>query len=177
MNICVFGSSSNSVAPIYKNAALELGRALALQGHTLVFGGYDMGLMGAVAAGAAEMGGPVVGVITNTLEGSGRAVFPCTEVISSADLTARKTKMIEMSDAFVTMPGGLGTFDEFFTVMSLVKAGESHAKSALYNVAEYFNPLIRMLEDSCEKGLNSTDWRDSCNAFTNPDELIAWLEA
>lgn len=176
MKLCVFGSSSTSLAPIYLSAAEELGQAIALHNHELVFGGYNTGLMGAVAQGAAEMGGIITGVIPESLEGRGRAVFPCTNLITTPDIAERKTEMIRLSDGFITLPGGLGTFDELFSVLSLQKAGEITCKSALLNVAEYYNPLVRMLDDSCNKGLNSTNWRESCDIFTNPEELVSWME-
>lgn len=177
MKVCVFGSSSRNVAPIYTIAAIELGRALALSGHELVFGGYDMGLMGAVATGAAEAGGTITGIVTAGLSARGdREVFPCTKVITAPNLAERKTHMIEMSDAFVTLPGGIGTFDEFFDVLAQVKSGEIGCSCALLNVAEFYNPLIRMLDDACEKGLNATDWRDLCEVFVDPNDLVSWLD-
>lgn len=176
MKLCVFGSSSTSLAPIYISEAEALGQTIALHGHELIFGGYDTGLMGAVASGAAEMGGRVIGVIPASLEGKGRKVFPCDKLITTPDIAERKTQMIALSDGFITLPGGLGTFDELFSVLSLEKAGELHCKSALLNVAEYFTPLIRMLDDAYEKGLNSTNWRESCDIFTNPEELVSWIE-
>ena len=176
MKLCVFGSSSTSLAPIYLSEAEALGQAIALHGHELIFGGYDTGLMGAVAAGAAEMGGRVTGVIPESLEGKGRKVFPCTTLKTTSNLAERKNQMLALSDGFITLPGGLGTFDELFSVLSLEKAGEINCKSALLNVAEYFNPLIRMLDDAYEKGLNSTNWHESCEIFTNPEELVSWIE-
>ena len=176
MKLCVFGSSSASLAPIYLSEAEALGRAIALHGHELVFGGYDTGLMGAVASGAAEMGGCITGVIPESLEGKGRKVFPCTTLETTPNLAERKNRMIALSDDFIALPGGLGTFDELFSVLSLEKAGEIDSKSALLNVAEYFNPLIRMFDDAYEKGLNSTNWREGCEVFTNPEELVSWIE-
>ncbi len=93
------------------------------------------------------------------------------------DLAQRKTRMIELSDAFITLPGGLGTFDEFFVVLSQVKVGELEGKSAILNVGGYFDPLIEMLDRATATGLNATDWRESCGVFDAPEELVSWLEA
>ncbi len=177
MNICVFCSSASDLAECYVNAAKELGEAIGKRGHTLVFGGYDMGLMGEAAKAALAAGGKVIGITTEGLSRKDRAIVPGVTVIEAADLAERKNQMVRRSDAFVTLPGGLGTFDEFFSVISRVKAGELTAKSALLNVEGYFDPLVRMLDDSCAKGLNRGDWRQFGNAFNEVDALMDWLEA
>ncbi|MFR5000252.1 MAG: TIGR00730 family Rossman fold protein [Slackia sp.] len=176
MNICVFCSSSNNLDDIYLNAAASLGRAIARRGHTLVFGGYDMGLMGAVARAAVEAGGRVRGITTEGLSAKGRAVVAGIEEERTADLSARKERMVELSDAFVTLPGGLGTFDEFFSVISRVKAGELSAPSALLDVDGFFKPLATLLDDACARGLNSSDWRASCEIFDDAEALVSWIE-
>ena len=176
MRVCVFGSSSLNLDAVYVDAAFELGRTLAKHGHGIVFGGYDVGLMGAVAHGVAAESGSVIGVVTEGLNQKGRDIFPCEELICESDLATRKTRMIELADAFVTMPGGLGTFDEFFVVVSQVKAGELDAKSAILNVGGYFDPMVEMLDRACETGLNSTDWRRDCEVFNAPEPLVEWLE-
>lgn len=95
----------------------------------------------------------------------------------TADLSARKERMVELSDAFVSLPGGLGTFDEFFSVISRVKAGEIEAKSALFDVDDFFAPLAELLDNATARGLNSTDWRAHCDLFSNAQELLDWIEA
>ena len=177
MNICVFCSSSSNLDSIYLDAADALGRAVARRGHTLVFGGYDMGLMGAVARAAVSEGGRVVGITTEGLSAKGRAVVAGIEEECTADLSARKERMVAMSDAFVTLPGGLGTFDEFFSVISRVKAGEIDALSALLDVDGFFEPLTALLDDACARGLNASDWRATCGVFDDAAALVAWLEA
>lgn len=176
MNICVFCSSSNDLDDIYLDAAAALGRAIAGRGHTLVFGGYDMGLMGASARAAVEAGGRVMGVTTEGLSAKGRAVVAGIEEECTADLPARKERMVELSDAFVTLPGGLGTFDEFFSVISRVKAGELNAPSALLDVDGFFKPLAALLDDACARGLNSSNWRAACEIFDDAEALVSWIE-
>ena len=177
MNICVFCSSSSNLDPMYPEAADALGREIARRGHTLVFGGYDMGLMGAVARAAVEEGGRVLGVTTEGLSAKGRAAVEGIAEECTADLSARKERMVELSDAFVSLPGGLGTFDEFFSVISRAKAGEIEAKSALFDVGDFFAPLAELLDDATARGLNSTDWRAHCGLFGNAQELLDWIEA
>ncbi len=177
MNICVFCSSSSDLDECYVRAAQALGKGLAERGHTLVFGGYDTGLMGDVAKAAVRAGGKVVGITTAGLSRKNRAIVAGISVIEAADLAERKNEMMRISDSFVTLPGGLGTFDEFFSVISRVKAGEMDGKSALLNVDGYFNPLVQMLDEACAKGLNKGNWRDIGNVFDEVDSLLHWLEA
>lgn len=176
MKICVFCSSSHGLDEMYLNCAREMGAAIAAHGHELVFGGYDQGLMGAVAHAAADAGAPVTSITTEGLTAKGRTVVPGTTIIEKPDLGQRIDEMIRLSDAFVTLPGGLGTFEEFFKVVSKVKAGELSAPSAILNVDGYFNPLAELLDDACARGLNSTDWRATCQIFEDADALITWLE-
>lgn len=176
MNICVFCSSSHNLDAVYLESAEAFGRALAKHGHTMVFGGYDLGLMGATASAAVQAGGRVIGVTTAGLSSGNRTVVQGIEEIETADLAQRKNKMMELSDAFVSLPGGIGTLDEFFSVIARVKAHELDAKSALLNVAGFYDPLVQMLDEACAKGLNSNDWHEIGGAFEDADELLAWLE-
>ncbi len=177
MNICVFCSSASDVDECYVRAAHQLGTVLAHRGHTLVFGGYDMGLMGVIAKSMLAAGGTVIGVTTRGLSRKNREIVPGIHVVEAEDLAERKDRMVHLSDAFITLPGGLGTLDEFFSVISRVKAGEIAGKSALLNVDRYFDPLIQMLDDACAKGLNRGDWRQIGGAFKEPGTLVDWLEA
>ena len=177
MDICVFGSSSRNLDPLYINATLELGRAMGARGHGLVFGGYDMGLMGAIAQGVQEGGGRVTGVVTEGLSARGdRAVFPCDVVLTTPSLALRKTRMIELSQAFITLPGGIGTLDELTDVLSQAKAGEAIKPCAIYDVAGFYSPLVQMLDEMCAKGLNNTDWRQYAGVFSDASELLGYLE-
>lgn len=105
MNICVFCSSSNHVDRCYIAAAQETGRAIAERGHTLIFGGYDMGLMGEVAKATVSAGGKVIGVTTSGLSAKGRSVVPGIQELQTENLSKRKETMVSLSDAFITMPG------------------------------------------------------------------------
>ncbi len=176
MNICVFCSSASEIDERYIQAAHDLGTVLAQRGHTLVFGGYDMGLMGVTAKSVLAAGGNAIGITTQGLSRKNRELVPGIHVIEVEDLAERKNHMVRLSDAFATLPGGLGTLDEFFNVISRVKAGEINGKSALLNVEGYFNPLIQMLDDTCAKGLNQGDWRQIGSAFDDPAALVDWFE-
>lgn len=177
MRICVFCSSSPDLPDVYVRTARELGAEMARRGHTLVFGGFDQGTMGDVARGCADAGGKVLGVLSSQLASSGREVFPCAEVMTEPDLAHRKARMSQLADAFVTLPGGLGTFDEFFGVIAQMKAGELSGRIAIVNVAGYFDPLVEMLDKSCATGLNSTDWHAYGDVFATPAEALDYLES
>ena len=176
MRFCVFGSSSANLDPMYINAAIGLGSELASRGHGLVFGGYDTGLMGAVAKGAASENGHIIGIVTEGLNALGRDIFPCTEVMCTPDMARRKERMMDLSDAYIAMPGGLGTLDELFVVLSKVKAGEMNCKTAILNVGGFYDKMIEQLDYMTETGLNSSNWRDICGVFDNAAELVDWLE-
>ena len=135
-----------------------------------------MGLMGQVAKSTLAHGGNAIGITTAGLSAKGRTVVPGIVERQTANLSKRKDAMVALSDAFVTLPGGIGTFDEFFSVLSQAKVGEVEGKIALLNVEGYFNPLVQMLDDSCAKGLNSSDWRQYGNAFSSCEELFDWIE-
>lgn len=177
MNICVFCSSAADLDESYSAMARTLGRTIADRGHTLVFGGYEMGLMGEVARAAVEAGGSVIGITTEGLSAKGRPVVSGITEHVTADLSARKDLMVEMSDAFVTLPGGLGTFDEFFSVVSRMKAKEIEGVAALLDVDGFFEPLAELLDSSVSRGLNSCDWRALCGVFTDACDLMNWLES
>ena len=147
MKICVFCSSSDNLDAKYVDAAKALGETIAARGHELVFGGYDKGLMGDVANAAVAAGGRVFGVTTTGLTAKGRAIVEGIENVEEPDLSTRIKHMVSMSDAFVTLPGGLGTFEEFFSVMSQIKAGEL---KAIGNCYESFGIIVntKLLEEA-----------------------------
>ena len=116
MKICVYCGSSGAAAPVYREAARDLGLAIGRAGHALVFGGFDQGLMGAVAHGTHDAGGEVFGVVPASVDYfkmRSAQVFPCDEEIEVADLAACKAMMEEISDAFIALPGSFGTLDEY----------------------------------------------------------------
>lgn len=176
MNICVFCSSASNLDSCYVKAAQKLGQTMAQRGHTLVFGGYDMGLMGEVANAVVSAGGKAIGITTEGLTAKGRRIVSGIHEQQVENLSQRKDTMVSLSEAFITLPGGIGTLDEFFSVISQAKVGEIKGRSALLNVEGYFDPLVQMLNESCSKGLNSTDWHEYGNVFSDCDALLNWLE-
>lgn len=152
MNICIFGSSGTTLDGIYYAEAENAGRLIAEHGHTLVFGGGKNGLMGAAARGAHFAGGKVIGVAPRFFDEPGILFENCTEFIWTDTLSERKKLMEDISDAFLVLPGGMGTFEEFFEVLTLKQLWQNEKAIVLLNTGSYFDPLDVLLRDASVKG-------------------------
>lgn len=144
-NICVFGASSSRIDQKYIDCAAELGRLLAENGFGLVFGGGRVGLMGAVAQSVRAHGGRVTGVIPERLNRPGIAYECCDEMIVTATMHERKAKMEALSSGFVVLPGGFGTLEELFEVLTLIQLSYLSAPVVILNVDGYYDALISQL--------------------------------
>ncbi len=169
-SICVFCGSAPGVRPSYSAAAKELGVALARNGMTLVYGGGRLGLMGIVADAVLQAGGRVIGVIPRMLIEREAAHTSLTRQHVVTTMHERKTLMAEMSDAFVGLPGGMGTFDELVEIVTWAQLG-LHAKPViLANIDDYFRPMYAMLDYAVQEGfvtpVSRARWRnaDSVNS-------------
>ena len=155
MNICVYGASGNHLDRAYFDAARALGRLLAEGGHTLVFGGGAGGLMGACAEGAAEGNGDIYGIAPRFFDEPG-ILFPrCSRFLFTETMAERKSAMAEASEAFIALPGGIGTFEEFFETLTLKQLGRHRKPMALLNTLDYYAPLMAMLDKAVEGGFLS----------------------
>ena len=155
MNITVYLGANAGNDPALAEAVRELGSWIGANGHRLVYGGSRSGLMGQLAQSALDAGGTVTGVepqffVQQELQHDG-----LTELIVTKDMTERKTKMIELGDAFIAFPGGTGTLEEIAEVMSAVSLGHLSAPCILYNLGGYYNDLKALLEHMIDKGLSS----------------------
>lgn len=146
MKICVYGASAAELAPAYRDAARELGRLMARGGHTLIFGGGAHGLMGACAEGAAELEGEILGIAPRFFDEPGILYPGCTRFLFTETMAERKTAMARESEAFIALPGGIGTFEEFFETLTLKQLGRHGKPMALLNTLDYYAPLTAMLE-------------------------------
>ena len=144
--VCVFTGSSPGAQEAYARAATSLGRELAAQGLTLVYGGARVGLMGRMADAVLAHGGEVIGVIPQAIVAREVAHDGLTELRVVGSMHERKATMAELSDAFVAMPGGLGTLDEFFEVLTWAQLGLHRKPCALLDVAGYYAHLLAFLE-------------------------------
>ncbi len=160
MNIAVFCSANNNIEPDYFRAAEELGRWIGENGHTLVYGGGNSGLMECIGKSVHEAGGRTIGVIPRIME-EGRRVSSYVDVeIPCENLSDRKAIIMERSDEFYALPGGIGTIDEVFTVAAAATIGYHHKKVTLCNVKGFWDSLIAMLKDHQQKGMIRGDFHD-----------------
>lgn len=146
MNICVFCSSSNNIADLYKKSAFRLGEMIAETGYTLVYGGATGGLMTAIAEGASSKNGKIIGVIAQPIIKMNRQSILPTELVIVKDLSERKSKMKEISDFFVVLPGGYGTLDEMFDVVASGTVGEHKKPLVLVNENHFFDHFLHEIE-------------------------------
>lgn len=151
-NIAVYCGSNYGQIPDYFHAARELGAMIARRGSRLVYGGGRIGLMGAVADAVLANGGAAVGVIPTFLIEKEVAHRGLTELIETPDMPTRKSKMIELADAFVALSGGIGTFEELFEVLSLAQLRQHRKPVGLVNTAGFYDPLLTLLERAAEQG-------------------------
>lgn len=145
-SICVFCGSSPGLIPDYIEAARQLGRFVAEKQVTMVYGGSRVGLMGAAADAALDAGGRVVGVIPEALVAKEVAHTRLTHLRVVASMHERKALMAELADAFVALPGGCGTLEEFFEVLTWGQLGLHHKPCALLNISGYFDHLLALLD-------------------------------
>ena len=153
MNICIFGSASTSIDQKYISAGEALGEALARNGHTLVYGGGTHGMMGAAARGFQKGGGYIIGIVPSFFrDGRFEELFvDNNETVYTEDIPERLRLMEQRSDAFLVLPGGAGTYEEFFKVL-VSKSLDRHKKPlAIYNIDGYFDPLLQLLQSSVKK--------------------------
>lgn len=149
-SLCVFISSRNSQNPNHAQAARQLGEAIAAQGLRLVYGGGSVGLMRELANAALKKGGEVVGVIPQSLVDSERVHPRLSHAHVVQSLAERKAKMEELSDAFVALPGGLGTFNELLEMLTWRQLGLHQKPVAVLNVDNYFEPFLSLLSKTRE---------------------------
>ena len=173
MNICIYGASSNLPDGKYFREAAALGGLIAGQGHTLIFGGGRDGLMGACARAALEKGGRVIGIAPEMFRDPGFLLEGCTEMILTESMAVRKEKMLALSDAFIALPGGIGTMDEFFETVTLKQLGLVRGPLVLLNTDDFYVPLMGLLRRMAEERFMSGDCLSLVRACETPAEALA----
>ena len=177
MNICVYGASSRAIDKKYTEAAFALGKALAERGHALVFGGGNSGVMGASARGADSVeGAKILGIAPTFFQVDGVLYEHCTEFISPPDMRERKKLLEERSDAFVIAPGGIGTYDEFFEILTLKQLGRHNKPIAILNVDGYYDPMLALLRHTVEGEFMNETSMELFAEFTEIAPLLTYLE-
>ena len=176
MNITLYGSASDRIDRAYIDGVEALGRAIAKRGHTMVFGAGSTGLMGAAARGMHEAGGNIIGVTPHFMHTLEPVSTLCTELIATETMAERKTIMEEKADAFLVVPGGIGTYEELFETLTLKQLGRHNKPIAIWNLDGYFTPLLDLLKHTVAEGfLREASlglYRECCS----DDEIVSYFE-
>ena len=174
--LCVYCGSSGAVDRQYREAAAELGASLATAGIGLVYGGGRVGLMGLLADAALAGGGEVIGIIPSRLRDAELAHPGATELVVVESMHERKRLMAEKADAFAVLPGGIGTLDEMFEILSWKQLGLHNRPILLTDIGGYWVPLRALLDDIVTKGFARPETRDLLRVVPTVATLMAALE-
>ncbi len=176
MNICIYGASSDAIDPVYLTRVEKLGETLAKRGHGLVFGAGAKGVMGAAARGFHKAGGNIKGVAPTFFNVDGILFEHCTEFVPTETMRERKQIMEDSADAFIIGPGGIGTFEEFFEILTLKQLGRHAKPIAIYNVNGYYDAMLAMLQKSADEHFMREVTLDLYKVFDDDDKMIDYLE-
>lgn len=179
MKVLVYGAASSEIDKSYVEQGERLGEELAKRGYSLIFGAGDSGMMGAVARGVyrkrEEHGVTITGVVPNFFP-DGEVFEHCTELVRTETMRQRKQAMEDMADAFLTTPGGIGTFEEFFEIITLIHLKQEHKPMILVNLNGYYNHLIKFLEVAGKERFMSADTEYLYQVANSVEEAVELLE-
>jgi len=173
MKICIYGASGNRLEAKYFEDAELLGSLMAKNGHGLVFGGGAGGLMGACARGAAKHGGEIIGIAPRFFDVDDILFKDCSRFIYTDTMRERKQAMEDESDAFIILPGGIGTFEEFFEMLTLKQLGRHSKPMVMLNTLGYYNDMYHMLENAAEKGFMSKNCLKLFGFVSSPEAALS----
>lgn len=177
MRICVYGAASPSIDKNFISLTEEMGKKLALDGHSLVFGGGGNGLMGAAARGFKEGNGKILGVIPSFFDKEEiEAICDfCNELIMPETMRERKQIMEDNSDAFIVVPGGIGTYEEFFEILTLKQLCRHNKPIAVYNQYGYYDELYETMKQAVNKRFIKEDCLDLFLISNNLEEIVNYI--
>jgi cytokinin riboside 5'-monophosphate phosphoribohydrolase len=176
MRITVYTSSSDAVEDRYRTAAAELATRLAARGDELVYGGTAIGVMGVLAEAMRDAGGRVTGVLPQLMADRGLADTACHELIVTTDMAGRKQEMITRADAFVALPGGLGTLEELFEVITLKQLGYHRKPVVLLNLDGFYEPLLTMFDGLFRTGFAKPEYARLYRVASDVSSLVDHLD-
>jgi uncharacterized protein (TIGR00730 family) len=171
-SLAVFCGSSNGASEIYREHAVALGKTLAEQEISLVYGGASVGLMGAVADAALHAGGRVIGVLPHFLQSREIAHNGLSELIIVDSMHERKSKMAEIADGFIVLPGGPGTMEEYFEIFTWAQLGLHEKPCGLLNINHYYDPLISLFDRMAEEQFMQEKYRAMVITDTTPQGIL-----
>jgi uncharacterized protein (TIGR00730 family) len=170
--LCVFCGSNRGSNSVYAEAARQLGNALASRGLRLVYGGGHVGLMGIVADAVLAAGGKVIGVINRALVAKELAHNGLTELHVVETMHQRKALMADLSDGFIALPGGYGTLDETFEILTWAQLGMHTKPIGMLNIAGFFDPLLSWIQHAVTEGFIRSKHVELLNIAAHPEELL-----
>lgn len=178
MRICVYGAASPTIDEGYIKKVEEMGKQLAERGHSLVFGGGANGLMGAAARGVRSGGGKIVGVVPKFFfEETVEALCDfCDELIKPDTMRERKQIMEDNADAFIVTPGGIGTYEEFFEILTAKQLCRHQKPIAIYNIGGFYNEIHQAMESAIKKNFIKENCRELYLLSEDPEEIFAYVE-
>lgn len=175
MNICVFSSSSNAIAQIYVDEAIDLARLIGMSNFCLINGGSNVGLMDVITREAGKNGAKTIGVIPEKLRDYNLASVHAHEIIVSGDMMERKAKMRDLSDSFIALAGGFGTLEEILEVITLKQLGYHHKAIVFINTNRFYDDLFRQFEKSYEEKFAKENYRNLYFIAQNASEAMDYL--
>ena len=178
MRICVYGAASPTIDKMYIEKVEQMGKIMAERGHLLVFGGGGNGLMGAAARGVKSVGGYIFGVIPKFFdEEKVEAICDfCNELILPDTMRERKQIMEDNADAFIVVPGGIGTFEEFFEILTLKQLCRHNKPIAIYNIAGYYDDINAAIQKAIQKNFIKENCNELYKVTEDLDELFKYIE-
>lgn len=178
MRICVYGAASPTIDPKYIELVEQMGKEMVKRGHSLVFGGGGNGLMGAAARGVRSQGGYILGVIPKFFdEEKVEAICDfCDELIQPDTMRERKQIMEDNADAFIVVPGGIGTFEEFFEILTLKQLCRHNKPIAIYNLMGYYDEINHTIEQAMNKNFIRENCKDLYFTTDNLEDLFSYIE-
>ncbi len=176
MNICVYGASSNEIDKRFLDATELLGEEIGKRGHNLVFGGGASGVMGAAARGTKRENGGIYGISPHFFNVDGILYQECTELIYTETMRERKKILSDMSDGFVIAPGGVGTLDEFFEVLTLKQLQRHNKPIVILNTLGFYDDMINMLNKMAEMNFMKTATTKLFKVTDDISEAISYIE-
>ena len=178
MRICIFGASSAHIDRFYIEKVEQLAEKMAKRGHSLVFGAGATGVMGAAARGTKRGGGYIHGVIPEFFreEGVEKIYTECDKLTYTSTMAERKSRMEDEAEAFIIAPGGIGTLEEFYEVLTLKQLGRHSKAMAIYNLNGYFDSLEKFMEEMSSKHFMAEACHGMYKYFTDDEELLDYID-
>ena len=177
MNICIYGASSNDIDKSYIELTEYLGKELAKRGHTLIYGAGANGLMGAAARGVRSQNGTVIGVTPSFFDVDGVLFQDNTELIRTETMRERKQIMEDKADAFIMVPGGVGTLEEFYEILTLKQIGRHGKAIIVFNQNHFFDTLIDFMQELSDKGFMSPATNEIYTVMDDADDILDYIES